>query len=70
MTEEQLLNRAQEVIHLGHHFLNVFDKFNEDMEPYMENIANLVDTDDRFDEMEDQFIILMQRLTVKPKPTL
>jgi hypothetical protein len=67
MTNEQLLERAQEVIHLGHQFLHIFDKFNEDMEPYMENIANLVDTDDRFDEMEDQFIILMQRLTVKPK---
>lgn len=69
MTNEQLLSRAQEVIDLGHKFLHVFDTFNKDMEPYMENIANLVDTDDRFDEMEDQFIILMQRLTVKPKPS-
>jgi hypothetical protein len=65
MTDELLLERAQEVINAGHSFLHIFDTFNKDMEPYMDRISSLMEVDERFDDMEDQFIILMQRLTVR-----
>jgi hypothetical protein len=65
MTDELLLERAQEVINAGHAFLRLFDTFNKDMEPYMDRISSLMEVDERFDDMEDKFIVLMQRLTVR-----
>jgi hypothetical protein len=35
------------------------------MEPYMDRISSLMEVDERFDDMEDKFIVLMQRLTVR-----
>jgi len=65
ITEEYLLTRAQEVITLGNQFLKVFDRFNKDMEPYLENITALTEVDVRFVDMEKQFNILAQRLIIK-----
>lgn len=65
ITEEYLLTRAQEVVLLGNQFLKVFDKFNEDMEPYLENISALTELDSRFINMEKEFKLLTQRLIIR-----
>lgn len=65
ITEEYLLMRAQEVIILGHKFLLIFDEFNKDMEPYLENISTLTEVDSRFKDMEEQFINLSKRLIIR-----
>jgi hypothetical protein len=65
ITEEYLLTRAQEVITLGNQFLKVFDKFNEDMKPYEENVSALMELDVRFMNMEKDFKLLTQRLIVR-----
>jgi protein tyrosine/serine phosphatase len=65
ITEEYLLTRAQEVITLGNEFLKVFDKFNEDMKPYEENVSALMEVDARFMNMEKEFKLLTQRLIIR-----
>lgn len=65
ITEEYLLTRAQEVINSANDFLLIFDKFNHDMEPYLENITELTEVDIRFKDMEKQFTTLAQRLIIR-----
>jgi hypothetical protein len=65
ITEDYLLTRAQEVINSANSFLRTFDKFNHDMEPYLENITALTELDVRFADMEKQFNTLTQRLIIK-----
>jgi protein tyrosine/serine phosphatase len=65
ITEEYLLTRAQEVITLGNQFLKVFDRFNEDMKPYEENVSALMEVDSRFMNMEKEFKLLTQRLIIR-----
>lgn len=65
ITEEYLLTRAQEVINSANSFLRIFDRFNHDMEPYLENITELTEVDIRFKDMEKQFTTLAQRLIIR-----
>lgn len=65
ITEDYLLTRAQEVINSANSFLHIFDRFNRDMEPYLENITALTEIDVRFKDMEKQFNTLAQRLIIK-----
>ena len=65
ITEDYLLTRAQEVINSANNFLHIFDKFNHDMEPYLENITALIELDVRFKDIEKQFNTLTQRLIIR-----
>lgn len=65
ITEEYLLTRAQEVIIVANKFLHIFDEFNKDMEPYLENITALTELDVRFKNIEKQFNTLTKRIIIR-----
>jgi protein tyrosine/serine phosphatase len=65
ITEDYLLTRAQEVIIIANKFLHIFDEFNKDMEPYLENITALTELDVRFKDIEKQFKVLTERIIIR-----